>query len=75
MKKVLITGANSYIGVHVEKWLTRDAESYVVDTIDMLDGSWRNVDLVSMRLSFMWQELHMQTWEVYQKKVSNYTIR
>lgn len=41
MKKILITGANSYIGVSVEQYLSRWPEAYQVDTIDMMDGSWR----------------------------------
>lgn len=44
MKKVLITGANSYIGVNVEKWLSKWPEKYSVETIDMIDGSWKNKD-------------------------------
>jgi len=44
MKKVLITGANSYIGLNVEKWLLKNPESYSVDTVDMIDGSWREKD-------------------------------
>lgn len=43
MKKVLITGANSYIGMSVENWLKR-REQYEVDTVDMIDGSWRQKD-------------------------------
>lgn len=42
MKKILITGANSYIGTSVEKYLSQWPEAYHVDTIDMVDGSWRN---------------------------------
>ena len=34
MKKILITGANSYIGVSVERYLSRWPEQYRVDTID-----------------------------------------
>ena len=41
MKKILITGANSYIGVSVEHYLSRWPEQYQVDTVDMVDGSWR----------------------------------
>lgn len=44
MKKVLITGANSYIGVNVEKWLSKWSDKYSVETIDMIDGSWKNKD-------------------------------
>ena len=41
MKKILITGANSYIGVSFEKYLSQWPEKYHVDTVDMIDGSWR----------------------------------
>ena len=41
MKRILITGANSYIGTSVEKHLAQWPEEYQVDTIDMVDGSWR----------------------------------
>ena len=41
MKKILITGAGSYIGVSVEQYLQKWPEAYQVDTVDMVDGSWR----------------------------------
>lgn len=42
MKRVLITGANSYIGTSFEKYIKDNyANQYEVDTIDMIDGSWR----------------------------------
>lgn len=41
MKHILITGANSYIGTSFEKYLGQWPERYRVDTVDMLDGSWR----------------------------------
>ena len=41
MKKILITGANSYIGTSFEKYLAQWPEQYQVDTLDMVDGSWR----------------------------------
>src|SRR5690554_679859 len=44
IKKVLITGANSYVGTNVERWLMREPEKYHVDTLDMIDGSWREKD-------------------------------
>lgn len=45
MKKVLITGANSYIGVSFEKYAkTHYASELIIDTLDMIDGSWRNTD-------------------------------
>lgn len=45
MKKVLITGANSYIGTSVEKYITEHyPEECSFDTVDMIDGSWREKD-------------------------------
>lgn len=41
MKKILITGANSYIGTSFENHLKQWSEQYQVDTVDMVDGSWR----------------------------------
>lgn len=45
MKKILITGANSYIGMSFERYMKQWKEEYVVDTVDMIDGSWREKDL------------------------------
>lgn len=41
MKKILITGANSYIGTSFEGWVSRYPDKYSVDTIDMRDEKWR----------------------------------
>lgn len=45
MKKVLITGANSYIGTSFENYVKEHyAGELQVDTVDMIDGSWREKD-------------------------------
>ena len=44
MKKILITGANSYIGTSVEQYLKQWPQGYQMDTVDMIDGSWRDLD-------------------------------
>ena len=42
MKKVLITGANSYIGTSVERYITEHCpDECEFTTIDMVDGTWR----------------------------------
>ena len=41
MKKILITGANSYIGMSFEKYMSQWPDDYQVDTVDMIDGTWR----------------------------------
>lgn len=45
MKKVLITGANSYIGMSFEKYAKEHyTDQLLTDTMDMVDGSWRKKD-------------------------------
>ena len=41
MKKVLITGANSYIGTSFENYVMQ-CHDYQIDTVDMIDGQWRD---------------------------------
>lgn len=43
MKKILITGANSYLGGSFERYVQQWPERYQVDTVDMIDGSWRDM--------------------------------
>lgn len=51
-KKILITGANSYIGMSFEKWLSQWPDEYSVETVDMLDGSWRDKSFVDYDVVF-----------------------
>ncbi len=45
MKKILITGANSYIGISFEKYIKENyPEDYNIDTLDMTDLNWKNYD-------------------------------
>ena len=45
MKKVLITGANSYIGTSFEKYANEKyTDQLCIETVDMIDGSWRSKD-------------------------------
>lgn len=41
MKRILITGANSYIGTSFEKFIQQWPDRYSCDTLDMIDGQWR----------------------------------
>ncbi len=42
MKRILITGANSYIGTSFENYIRENySDEYVVDTIDMIDVTWK----------------------------------
>lgn len=44
MKKVLITGANSYIGTTFERWIKENATNITTDTLDMTDILWKTHD-------------------------------
>ena len=52
MKKILITGANSYIGTSVEKWLSKYPDEYLVDTIDMKTEEWKKKDFSTYDVVF-----------------------
>ena len=52
MKRVLITGANSYIGTNVERWLLKEPEKYHVETLDMKDPNWVNFDFSKFDVVF-----------------------
>lgn len=42
MKRILITGANSYVGESFKDWVEKKySDEFEIDTIDMIDGSWR----------------------------------
>ena len=41
MKKILVTGANSYIGTSFDNHMKTFLGEYSVDIMDMIDGTWR----------------------------------
>lgn len=44
MKRILITGAKSYIGTSFERYINNKfPNDFTVDTVDMIDGSWRDM--------------------------------
>ena len=42
MKRILITGAGSYVGTCFEKYITENFEGYAIDTLDMRTAAWRD---------------------------------
>lgn len=44
MKKILITGANSYVGKSLEKWLENYPDSYFIDSISLRNDLWKKKD-------------------------------
>lgn len=41
MKRILITGADSYIGSSFERYMKQWPDQYIVDTVDLIDSTWR----------------------------------
>ena len=51
--KVLITGADSYIGTNFEQYVEDNyPEYFTIETIDMIDGSWKNHDFSKYDIIF-----------------------
>ncbi len=44
MKKIVITGAESYIGTSFENYMKQWPEKYQVEVVDVVDGTWREMD-------------------------------
>ena len=44
MKRILITGANSYIGTSFENWMKQFGDEYQIDTLDMHGELWKEKD-------------------------------
>jgi len=44
MKKILITGKNSYVGTSLKKYLSQLPDIYKIDTISLRDGGWKKKD-------------------------------
>ena len=48
---ILITGAGSYVGTQVEKWIKNHSD-YHVDTLDMMNDRWRKYDFSACDVIF-----------------------
>ena len=44
MKRILITGADSYIGISLETLLKQKIDEYMVETLDMRSSTWGEKD-------------------------------
>lgn len=44
MKRLLITGANSFVGTNIEKWLLKTPGEFEVDTVDTMNEAWKQAD-------------------------------
>jgi UDP-glucose 4-epimerase len=52
MKKILIIGANSYIGTSLEKWLGKHPDKYFIDTVSARDDAWKKKDFSEFDVVF-----------------------
>ena len=52
MKKILITGKDSYIGTSFKNWLSKEPARYEVDTLDMKDPVWQGQDFSQYDIVF-----------------------
>lgn len=55
MKKILIAGANSYIGCSLENYFRNTAnysDNYEIDTVDMIGDKWKETDLSLYNIIF-----------------------
>ena len=52
MKRVLITGANSFVGTNVAQWLMKEPEAFSVDTVNMMNEAWKQVDYTKYDVVF-----------------------
>lgn len=44
MKKILITGVNSYIGNSFETWIQQNYKGYIIDKISLKNDDWKSKD-------------------------------
>lgn len=52
MKKILITGANSYIGTSFERWVSKWPDKYEVDSISVKTDGWEKKSFVGYDVVF-----------------------
>lgn len=52
MKRILITGAHSFVGTSVERWLKKYPGEYRVDTADARNGAWLRTDFSGYDIVF-----------------------
>ena len=44
MKRILITGAGSYVGTKVQNWLLQSDFEFIVDAVETINDQWRKAD-------------------------------
>lgn len=52
MKKILVTGVNSYIGKSFQKWVSQYPDKYSVDAISVRDDRWKESSFIGYDVIF-----------------------
>lgn len=52
MKKILITGANSYIGTSFEDWVKKTDREFEIDTLEVISDKWKKTDFSTYDVIF-----------------------
>jgi UDP-glucose 4-epimerase len=52
LKRVLITGKNSYVGTNVEKWLMKESKQFYVESISVRGDDWESFDFSEFDVLF-----------------------
>lgn len=68
MIRVLITGANSYIGSNVEKWFSKKPNEFEVETLDVKNPNWIEKNFVGYNVIFHVAGIVHQKEKKYMKK-------
>ena len=79
MKRILITGKDSYIGTSVEKWLLKTPEKYHVNTLNVKGEEWKSHDFSKYDVVFHVAGIaHVSTdpkrEDLYNKVIGDLTI-
>lgn len=71
MKKIIITGKNSYIGNHIQLWLEQYGSRYTVIQLDVISDEWEKTDFtgvnVIIHVAGIVHHPEITDWSVYQK--------
>ena len=52
MTKVLITGAGSYVGESVKKYILATSTDFEIDSVDMMNDAWKQADFTKYDVVF-----------------------
>lgn len=70
MKKIIITGKDSYIGNHIQEWIERNNPDYTVTQVDVITDEWRNTSFkdtdVIIHVAGIVHHPEITEWYVYE---------